>query len=411
MAFPKIKTNLKIYKEKELLEKRQELLDKITKSDTYFPDSILHDDLDSGMLDYVKENFKVVSDGDLIPIIPRILTIQRWSEISNTWEFSDEDRNIKIPFIAIVRRPDVQPGTNPSLQRTIPDRKLFHYATVKTWDGNHLGANVYKMPQPVPIDIGYDITIVCHKFRDLNRFNKIILQLFSARQSYTTVKGHYVPIVLDKVSDNSPIDSLDGRRFYLQTYDFTMLGFIIDSEEFEIKPAINRLLLLTEVIDTVAPEKKNINKGVDITIAKFIADGTQTTFSVGESIKSLLYVTINGLNQHQDSDYYFIGETSKIKFNSPPIAGSKILIAYISSKETDFTDSHGKVLFITHEYFEYDGSTLTFTVMNDINNIIYLDINGLIDQEGMAFQITGSKQVTLLANPILGSMVGICYLY
>lgn len=411
MGFPKRKTDIKIYKENELLDRRQELLEKITKSDTYFPDSILHDDLDSGMLEYVKEHFKVVSDGNLIPIIPKILTIQRWSEIVNTWEFSDGDRNIKIPFIAVVRKPDVQPGTNPSLQRTIPDRKQFHYATVKTWDGNHFGADVYKIPQPVPIDISYDVTIVCHKFRDLNRFNKIVLQLFSARQSYTTVKGHYIPIVLDKISDNSPIDSLDGRRFYEQTYDFTMLGFIIDSEEFEIKPAINRALLLTEIIDTVDPEKRVVNKGIDITTAKFIANGTQSTFSVGETIKTILYVTINGLNQRQNIDYYFIGETSRITFNIPPLAGSKILISYISNKETDFTDAYGKVLYITHEYFQYDGSTLSFSVINDINNIIYLDINGLIDQEGTAFEITGLNEVTLLSEPVIGSIIGICYLY
>ena len=50
------------------------------------------------------------------------------------------------------------------------------------------------------------------------------------------VKGHYIPIVLDRISDNSPIDNLN-RRFYLQTYEFTMLGFLIDPEEFKVKPA------------------------------------------------------------------------------------------------------------------------------------------------------------------------------
>ena len=58
MGIPKRKTNISIYHEKELTNRRQELLDNITKSDTYLPDSILHDDLDRGMLDYVKENFK-----------------------------------------------------------------------------------------------------------------------------------------------------------------------------------------------------------------------------------------------------------------------------------------------------------------------------------------------------------------
>ena len=250
MGLPKRKNNISVYPGKELLGRRQEMLDRITTADTYLPEAILHDDLDSGMLDYVSENFVVISDGEKIPVMPKILTVQRWGEISSNWSFADIDGNMKLPFISIVRNPDVQPGTNPSTIYTIPDRKSFHYATVKTWDGTQVGANVYKMPQPVPVDITYDITIVCQKFRDLNKFNKIVLQKFSARQSYTTVKGHYIPIILDKISDNSPIDVVDGRRFYLQTYTFIMLGFLIDPEEFEVKPAINRLFLMNEFMDT-----------------------------------------------------------------------------------------------------------------------------------------------------------------
>ena len=411
MSLPKKrKTNIQVYTGKELLERRQELLDRISKSDSYLPDSILHDDLDSGMLEYIKDNFKVVSDGETIPIIPKILTIQRWSEISNEWEFSDEDRNIKIPFIAIIRRPDVQPGTNPSIQRTIPDRRQFHYSTVATWDGNHIGADVYKIPQPVPIDISYDVTILCHKFRDLNRFNKIVLQKFSSRQSYTTVKGHYVPIVLDKISDNSPIDLMDGRRFYSQTYDFTMLGFIIDADEFEVKPAINRLLLLTEIEEADIYEKRFFSKPIETTTAKFVADGTQTSFSVGKMIRFIFYVTINGLSQERDVDFYHINGTSKITFASPPLVGSEILVSYYESRQADFVDEYGRVLFVETEYFDYVDIE-TFNVLYDINSIIYVEINGLIDEEGLGYAKTGAKQFTLLYPPVPGSTIGICYIY
>ena len=167
MAIPKRKNDIKIYKGKELLSRRQELLDSITKSDTFLPDPILHDDLDMGMLEFVKKNLKVVSDGKQIPIISKILTIQRWAQVMNTWEFSDEDGNLKVPFIGVVRRPDVQPGTNPAIQRTIPERLPFHYATVATWNGNQMGADVYKIPQPVAIDITYDVTIICSRLREL----------------------------------------------------------------------------------------------------------------------------------------------------------------------------------------------------------------------------------------------------
>ena len=176
MAIPKRKTDIQIYKGKQLTERRQELLERITKSDTYLPDSILHDDLDYGMMDFVKKNFVVISDGKKIPVIPKILTIQRWSQITNTWEFSDEDGNMKVPLIGVIRKPDVQPGTNPSIIRTIPERMQFHYASVATWNGTQMGADIYKIPQPIAVDLSYEVTIVCTKFRDLNKFNKITLK-------------------------------------------------------------------------------------------------------------------------------------------------------------------------------------------------------------------------------------------
>ena len=106
MGIPKRKTSIEIYKNKEvsqgskILERRQELLDNITKSDSFLPDSVLHDDLDRGMLDYISEHFKVISDGKQIPIIEKILTIQRWGEFTNNWSFSDDDGNVKLPFIS-----------------------------------------------------------------------------------------------------------------------------------------------------------------------------------------------------------------------------------------------------------------------------------------------------------------------
>ena len=118
-----MKNNIKIYQHKELNQRWNEMSDEITKSDGYLPDSILHDDLDRGMLEFISNNFKVMSEGQQIPIIQKILTIQKWAEYTNTWEFTDDDKNIKLPFIAIIRKPDVQPGTNPVTQRTIPNRK------------------------------------------------------------------------------------------------------------------------------------------------------------------------------------------------------------------------------------------------------------------------------------------------
>ena len=223
--------------------RREELSGLIDEHGTMLPKSVLHADLDRGMLDFVSNDLRTSVSGKKIPVIDRILTLQRWVEFSQTWSFSDKDKNISLPFVVVVRKPDVQPGSNPSLQYTIPDRRQFHYAKVPTWDGNRKGYDVYKIPQPVPVDVIYDVKIVCNRMRELNQFNKVILQKFTSRQAYTFVKGHYVPMILNSVGDESVVDSED-RRYYQQNYQFQLQGFLIDEDEFEVSTAVSRVVTL-----------------------------------------------------------------------------------------------------------------------------------------------------------------------
>ena len=255
MAIPKkVKTNINIsprppqpqyndgYNGLTTPNRRRELSELITEDGTFLPKSVLHADMDRGMLDFVEKDLDTVASGKRIPVIDRILTLQRWAEFSQTWKFSTSDKNVNLPFIVVVRQPDVQYGSNPSLQYTIPDRKQFHFARVPTWDGNRKGMDIYTIPQPIPVDILYDVKIVCNRMRELNRFNKVVMQKFSSRQAYTFVKGHYIPIILNSLGDESVIDT-EERRYYQQNYQFQLQGFLIDEDEFEVKPAISRSIL------------------------------------------------------------------------------------------------------------------------------------------------------------------------
>jgi len=258
MALPKnpifkkqIKMDIDLVPPKTLSARRHELLQYINEDGTYLPQSVLHADLDGGMLEFVKDELKTTVSGKDINVIDKIITNQRWSQFTETWNFKDQDFNVSLPFITVVRQPEVKYGTNPSTQYTIPVRKQFYYATVPTWNGNQKGYDVYTIPQPVPVDINYSIKIICNRMRELNTFNKNVLQTFSSRQAYTFIKGQYVPIIMNNITDESVID-IDRRNYYIQSYDFTMLGYLIDEEEFEVKPAISRVIQMFEV-DTQVP--------------------------------------------------------------------------------------------------------------------------------------------------------------
>ena len=258
MPLPKniVKPTLPLVPKKELSARRQELLQYIKEDGTYLPKSVLHADLDRGMLDFVKENLKVVTAGEVVPMVDIIITTQNWSQYVETYKFIDLDYNPNPPFITVVRSPEVKYGSNPSLLYNIPNRKQFYYASVPTWNGNEQGMDIYTIPQPVPVDIKYSVKIICNRMRELNQLNKIVMQTFASRQAYTFIKGQYVPIILDNVSDESQM-TMDARKYYVQNYDFTMLGYLIDEEEFEVKPAIQRVTQLIEMDTTTRKQKRN----------------------------------------------------------------------------------------------------------------------------------------------------------
>ena len=289
MGLPKkIKKHLPLTTSRTLLSRRYELAEKIQQDGTYLPKSLLHADLDKGFLDFVKDELKTVVDGKIIPMIDILVTTQNWTQFTETWNLQNLDKNVEPPFITVVRIPEVKFGSNPALMYNIPNRKQYYYAQVPTWDGNRHGYDVYKIPQPVPVDITYSVKIICNRMREINKFNKIILEKFASRQAYQVIKGHYIPIVMGDISDESVMD-VEKRKYYIQSYSFTMLGFLIDEEEFEVSPAISRTLQLneTESKDVRRQKKRNSNPASTTLVAEFPTDVDRKSTRLNSSHSSV----------------------------------------------------------------------------------------------------------------------------
>jgi hypothetical protein len=82
--------------------------------------------------------------------------------------------------------------------------------------------------------------------REVNEFNKIMMQKFTSKQSYVQIKGHYMPIKLESVTDES-VKEVEKRKYYIQTYKLILMGFLLDEEEFQVSPAITRQVTLFEI--------------------------------------------------------------------------------------------------------------------------------------------------------------------
>lgn len=222
----------------------EDMKDMITYHDGNLPKGVLHEDLDLGFKNFITNDVGLILDGEKVPVI--MMGIQRWNEFSKTWEITDKYKNIKIPFITIVRQPAAQYGTNPSMIYNIPQGKTYQYAKVPTWDGNRKGFDIYKIPQPIPVDIEFEVRIFSYRQRELNSFNRAMLEMFKSRQAYTVVNGHYIPLVLEDIADESQIEDIEGKRFYIQNYTIQLQGIILDPDSFEVVPAISRVFTVME---------------------------------------------------------------------------------------------------------------------------------------------------------------------
>ena len=309
MPLPKqVKPTLPLVPKKTLSARREQLLEYIDKDGTYLPKSVLHADLDRGMLDFVKGDLEVITAGKVVPMVDIIITTQNWIQYVETALFVDLDYNPSPPFITVVRSPEVKFGTNPALLYTIPNRKQFYYASVPTWNGNEQGMDIYTIPQPVPVDINYSVKIICNRMRELNELNKIVMQKFSSRQAYTFIKGQYVPIILNNISDESQM-SLESRKYYVQSYDFTMLGYLIDEDEFEVKPAIARVSQIMEIDTSSFKQRRNKSpKNPDEFLSNFYyVVGNNTLSDVVAYTANLTWansVNVESYDVYINGDYY-----------------------------------------------------------------------------------------------------------
>jgi hypothetical protein len=246
MGLPKksVKPTIPLNYPKTLLPRREEIKDMITKDGTYLPKSLLHSDLDRGFLDFVKEKIQFTSEGKKIPVVDVLITTQNWSQFVETWDFQNIDKNLEPPFLTIIRNPDVK--LNDKRRYNIPNNRMYYYMEVPTWDGNRKGANIYKIPQPIPVDIKYTVALVCNRMREVNKMNQTIMNLFASYEAYQVINGHYIPIVNESFTDESVMD-LESRKYYINKYEFTLHGFLIDEEQFEVYPALNRTIQMFEV--------------------------------------------------------------------------------------------------------------------------------------------------------------------
>jgi len=220
------------------MDRIEELLLKTDQNSTFLPRTILFEDIDDSVFEYINNGeLELVIEGNKVPVI--YLTNERWGEFSKTWTHTDDDKNIISPFIT-VRRTDKAPGTRLGTKYRIPQGKAFKYLDVPILDDGQVILLRFKIPEPANVDLTYDIRFFTRYLQDANLYDETVTKTFASRQGYIFPKNHPMPITLEGMNEENTVQDVQGDRYFVTSYTLKVMGYIQDEKEFEITKT-NRL--------------------------------------------------------------------------------------------------------------------------------------------------------------------------
>lgn len=264
------------------LERRQNISKEIIRHADFLPKPLTYEDIDRSFKEWV-ENIEIIQDGKKLPTMV-LYSNQRFSEYMQTWQYTDENNNVRLNFKTVTRENNPGHGTILGDTYNIPGNRFYTLRSINALDESGKKYRIdYKMRQPSAVDLKYKVSIMTNRYVVINEFNEIVNRLFNAMQSYICPNGHYMSIILDNFSDESEYNISD-RQFFSQSFNVTVKGYIIREEDLRVeenpvaavicfegdtgkrrKPTVE----LAEYEPCFIPEESVYEKPIDIDISLF----------------------------------------------------------------------------------------------------------------------------------------------
>lgn len=216
-------------------ERRKELIDGIKKDSTFIPQSVTYRDIDEDFKRWVEEDLKITSDNGVEFPTMSLYSNQRFSEYAQTWKYTDKDNNILLNFKTVNRKNNPEYGNIIDKKYNIPGERFYLMQRKLVLDDNGTESIMdLKMKVPVSIDFMYKLSVFTQKYQLINDFNCMVNNRFQSRQCYIRPNGHYMPMTLEGISDESEY-SIDDRQFYSQSYDIKVMGYVIGDDDYVVE--------------------------------------------------------------------------------------------------------------------------------------------------------------------------------
>lgn len=245
------KNILKLNNKSSGLKRRANLNKEIVKNSTPIPLPLEYEDIDKEFKKWVDEELYIVFEGKNLPTFS-LFSNQRFSEFLQSWDKVDEKRNLIMNFKTVTRENNPKEGSLLGNTKNIPGDYQILLKRVNAVDENGREYSIdYKMKQPFTIDLKYTIGLVTNKYELLNNFNQIVNEKFKAINCYIRPNGHFVPMKLTDVSDESEYN-INNRTYYSQNYSITVMAYIIPKDSYTVEEL--------PIVRFMGFENDNINK-------------------------------------------------------------------------------------------------------------------------------------------------------
>lgn len=215
-------------------ERRENLTKEVLKDSTPLPVPVDYKDIDEEFKRWVDEDLSVSFEGEKIPTVA-LFSNQRFSEYMQTWQNVDKKKNMLLNFKTITRENNPKAGTIVGDTRNIPGERTYLMRRIESRDrAGRKYYTDYRVKQPFAIDLIYTVSIVTSKYELLNSFNLMVNDKFKAINCYIRPNGHFMPMKLNDISDKSEY-SIDNRQFYAQSYNITVMAYIMPEDSFIVE--------------------------------------------------------------------------------------------------------------------------------------------------------------------------------
>lgn len=309
-------------------ERVQEHLENVITNSTNLPEGIHLEDLDRGVQQQIKKDLQIEINGKQVPILE--ISHALFSQFTKTWQISDKSKNVQLPFITMVREPVAEIGTTNGTYYMPNNGQTYTVHSKQELIGGKEQTVNYKIAQPTYVDINYIVSLFCSRQRDINKLNERIIRLFQSRQRSVLVKGRYMPLILESITDASE-QNLNERNYFKQMYQLKLQGYILDENDMEVTIGTKNVNLTLNVEENNKKEIYECIKGKCTPKSCpicFKYNFTKYTSSTCEII-STENVLITSINQKDDAPIQLI------------LNGKQVNVPFMIKKGDSFIVEHG----------------------------------------------------------------------